>query len=118
MTKQVTCELVREVGVDVAGVAVFAATRTRDVVFVSDEVAEDLDEMQFTLGEGPCLDAYRFHRPELQEDMAGAAVRARWPFFSPQAMTVGTASVLRTHSTTRRVPRSECSNSTAAHRSR
>ncbi len=71
----------------------FATATTRDLVFASDEVAEELDEMQFTLGEGPCLDAYRFHRPELYEDMAGAAARARWPFFSSQALTAGAASV-------------------------
>ncbi|MGK2239135.1 MAG: hypothetical protein ACI9JD_001684 [Rhodococcus sp. (in: high G+C Gram-positive bacteria)] len=60
MTKQLTGELVREVGVDGVGVAVFATDATRDLVFASDELVEQLDELQFTLGEGPCLDAYCF----------------------------------------------------------
>ncbi len=72
-TKRLSRQLVEETGIDGAGVAVFATASTRDLVFATDVVAEELDEMQFTIGEGPCLDAYRFARPELHADMAGGA---------------------------------------------
>jgi len=93
VTKQLTSQLVREVGVDGVGVAVFATDATRDLVFASDEIAEQLDELQFTLGEGPCLDAYRFERPERHDDMAAVEALARWPLFASEALSVGAASV-------------------------
>ncbi len=93
VTKQLTSELVREVGVDGVGVAAFATNATRDLVFASDELAEQLDELQFTLGEGPCLDAYRFDRPELHDDMVGGETLTRWPLFASEALSVGAASI-------------------------
>jgi hypothetical protein len=44
-------------------------------------------ELQFSLGEGPCLDAYRQGSPVLVPDMAAAA--GRWPAFAPAAMELG-----------------------------
>lgn len=93
MTKRLASELVRETGIDGAGVAVFATESTRDLVYASDGVAEELDETQFTLGEGPCLDAFRFDSPELHADMAGGEARARWPLFTAQVLALGAASV-------------------------
>ncbi|MGG7104941.1 GAF and ANTAR domain-containing protein [Rhodococcus sp. 24CO] len=92
-TKRLSRQLVEETGIDGAGVAVFATASTRDLVFATDVVAEELDEMQFAVGEGPCLDAYRFARPELHDDMAGGAALTRWPVFSTQATGLGAASV-------------------------
>ncbi|WP_259349382.1 GAF domain-containing protein [Rhodococcus sp. UFZ-B548] len=86
-------ELVCETGIDGAGVAVFAPESTRDLVYASDGVAEELDETQFTLREGPCMDAFRFDSPELHADMAGGEARARWPLFTAQVLALGTASV-------------------------
>ncbi|MDV8129112.1 GAF and ANTAR domain-containing protein [Rhodococcus sp. IEGM 1304] len=93
MTKQLARELVRETGIDGVGVAVFATESTRDLVYATDGVAEELDETQFTLGEGPCLDAFRFDTPELHPDMAGGEARARWPLFTAQVLALGAASV-------------------------
>jgi hypothetical protein len=93
MTKQLVSELVRETGIDGAGVAVFATASTRDLVYASDGVAEEIDETQFTLGEGPCLDAFRFDNPELHDDISGGAARARWPLFAAQVLGFGAARV-------------------------
>lgn len=93
VTKQLTRQLVREVGVDGLGLAVFATDSTRDLVFATDGVAEHLDELQFTLGEGPCLDAYRFDSPECHDDMAGGEALTRWPLFASEALSVGAASL-------------------------
>ncbi|WP_336874487.1 GAF domain-containing protein [Rhodococcus qingshengii] len=93
VTKQLTSELVREMGADGVGVAVFATDSTRDLVLASDDVAERLDELQFTLGEGPCLDADRFDSPERHDDMAGDQARTRWSLFASEALSLGAASV-------------------------
>lgn len=92
-TKRLCRELVESTGVDGAGVALFASKLSRDLIFVTDAVAEDLDEIQFTLGEGPCLDAFVSHRPEFHDDIAGGEAAGRWPMFSAQATAVGAASV-------------------------
>ncbi|MBT2274159.1 GAF and ANTAR domain-containing protein [Rhodococcus qingshengii] len=93
VTKRLSRELVEGTGIDGVGVAVFASEATRDLVFATDSVAEELDEMQFTLGEGPCLDAFRFHRPELHDDIVSGEALARWPAFSAQSAALGAASV-------------------------
>ena len=92
VTIELVRQLVAETRVDGAAVAVFATETTRNLVFASDEGAEELDDLQFTLGEGPGLDAYRFHRQELHDDLAGGQAHVRWPFFSAQALSVGAAS--------------------------
>ncbi|MBT2270183.1 GAF and ANTAR domain-containing protein [Rhodococcus qingshengii] len=92
VTIELVRQLVAETRVDGAAVAVFATETTRNLVFASDEGAEELDDLQFILGEGPGLDAYRFHRQELHDDLAGGQAHVRWPFFASQALAAGAAS--------------------------
>lgn len=51
-----------------------------------------LEEVQFDLGEGPCLDAVLHGEPALEPDVAGAG-RQRWPRFSAAALDLGVAAV-------------------------
>ena len=52
--------VVRLTGVDGAAVAVLAPSMgVRELVYATDALAQQLDELQFTLGEGPCVDAYQ-----------------------------------------------------------
>lgn len=62
------------------------------VVAATDGPARVMEELQFTLGEGPCLDASRARRPVLQPDLAKTAV-ARWPGFGPEALDAGIAAI-------------------------
>ena len=48
--------------------------------------------MQFTLGEGPCIDAYNQAQPILEPDLADPSV-PRWLAFSPPAIKAGVAAV-------------------------
>lgn len=57
----------------------------------SDEASARLESLQFELGEGPCLDAYRERRPVLVPDVA--LVPKRWPVFVPAAVEAGVAAV-------------------------
>ncbi|WIX82813.1 GAF and ANTAR domain-containing protein [Amycolatopsis carbonis] len=65
--------------------------RHRGLVHASDTVSAGLDDLQFTVGEGPCLDAYATGGPILVPDLL--AESARWPAFGPAAARLGAAAV-------------------------
>jgi hypothetical protein len=54
----------------------------------TDGAARVMEELQFTLGEGPCVDASRQHRPVLQPDLSETAPQ-RWPGFAAGALQAG-----------------------------
>lgn len=49
--------------------------------------AQKMEDLQFALGEGPCVDAGQSGRPVLNSDLADAS--ARWPAFAPAATGAG-----------------------------
>lgn len=57
-------------------------------VCASDPVAAQIEDLQHTLGEGPCIDAHESGRAVLEPDLA-APRRARWPAFGPAALSAG-----------------------------
>jgi hypothetical protein len=61
----------------------------REPVFATGPLSEELEELQFTLGEGPCIDAVRRDEPVLIDDLSAAADRRRWPMFAPAAAERG-----------------------------
>ena len=62
-------------------ITVMADADRQEPIWASDEVAGHLDEVQFTLGEGPCVEALTDRRPVLVADVA-ALTDARWPMFA------------------------------------
>lgn len=58
----------------------------------SDAVSGLIEELQFTLGEGPCLDAHRSGRPVSEPDLA-SPVQRRWLAFSPMAVDAGVRAI-------------------------
>lgn len=58
----------------------------------SDEVMTLIEELQYSLGEGPCLDAFDRGAVVLEPDLANPAV-TRWPAFSPPAVDAGARAV-------------------------
>jgi hypothetical protein len=89
------CEtVVRLSGVDGAAIALLTrSSRVRDLVYATDATAHKIDELQFTLGEGPCLDAYRDNDPQMLPDLRDPAVTGRWPVFTGEALDIGIRSV-------------------------
>lgn len=57
-------------------------------VCVSDSVSEAVEEVQYTLGEGPCVDACHTKEPVLVPDLAGPGI-VRWPGFREGAQAMG-----------------------------
>ncbi|MEH3154774.1 MAG: GAF domain-containing protein [Gordonia paraffinivorans] len=83
---------VRLTGVDGAAIAVFgSAGDARDLVFATDVTAAHLDDLQFTLGEGPCIDAFTTQEPVLVGALADDSVTDHWPVFRSEvrAMDIG-----------------------------
>ena len=58
----------------------------------SDSQSRALEDLQFTLGEGPCIDAYTSRRPVLEPDLPVFGLR-RWPGFAPAAHERGVRAV-------------------------
>jgi len=58
----------------------------------ADEVSRLMEEVQYTLGEGPCIDAYNLERPILEPTLAEPET-ARWPSFSPVVLKAGARAV-------------------------
>lgn len=75
-----------------AGIILLAGGDQRQSLGMSDEVEGVIEESQFTLGEGPCVDAARsavtVHAPDL-----GGAGQTRWPTFSARAVDAGVAAI-------------------------
>lgn len=78
-------------GVDLLGVSGAGLTlMTRKglgAVWASDSACLAAEDLQFSLGEGPALDAFRWKAPALEPSLADAA--GRWPFFAPAALGLG-----------------------------
>ena len=66
---------------DGASVSVTTATHYRETLYVTDETIAVVESLQFTLGEGPCVEAFVHRRPVLIADLAADAATA-WPIFA------------------------------------
>jgi GAF domain-containing protein len=64
-----------------AGVSMMTDDGIRGVCAASDSRSERIEELQFTLGEGPCRDAYASRRPVLVPELADGAM-TRWPVYA------------------------------------
>jgi hypothetical protein len=58
----------------------------------SDKRARQLDELQFSLGEGPCHDAYATRTPVFESDLENSDP-GLWPSFTPPALQLGARGV-------------------------
>ncbi|WP_354380138.1 ANTAR domain-containing protein [Streptomyces sp. PvR034] len=79
----------------VSGAAVTAMTRGGDhhPVCGTDRISERLEELQLTLGEGPCLDAFALGAAVLMPDLRASEPGARWPVFTDGALAAGAGAV-------------------------
>lgn len=81
----------RSVPVSGAGVALMTPAGHGGSLAATDGPAAAMEDLQQTLGEGPCLNAFHDRRPILEHDLAHAA--ARWPGFAPAATEAGVAAI-------------------------
>jgi len=64
----------------------------RASVWSTDGLSALLEELQFTLGEGPCVDAHRLERPVLAPELGDSTVPT-WPAFTIEAVAAGASAV-------------------------
>lgn len=64
---------------------------SRGLVHATNAVSAGLEDLQLTVGEGPCLDAFASGGPVLVADLE--AETTRWPAFTPAACELGAAAV-------------------------
>jgi hypothetical protein len=87
------CELARDVvGVTGAGVMLMSGDLPLATVCTTDEVSNQIEQLQYALGEGPCVDAYQLSRVVAEPDLAASGA-ARWPAFTPAASAAGARAV-------------------------
>jgi hypothetical protein len=90
------CELcVQMLGITGAGIALVTDQGHRGVVHATDDVSALIEELQLTLGEGPCIDAVAGRGPVLVPDLARSPDLAvdRWPGFLSEAADAGVQAV-------------------------
>jgi ANTAR domain/GAF domain len=73
---------VQGLDIDGAAMSLLTADPLRETVFASDATADLLEDLQFSLGEGACIDAAVSRRPVLVADMNDPAQTARWPVYA------------------------------------
>jgi hypothetical protein len=78
--------------VDGASISLMYDGTTRGTFGSSGELSRRLDELQFTYGEGPCLDAVRDGGPVLVEDFNDPN-ELRWPAFAEALLVSGVCAV-------------------------
>lgn len=87
------CETCEELlGVSGAGIMLMSGNTPQGSMSPTNEVSALIEELQFTLGEGPCIDAYHHNRPVLEPDLAKAGT-PRWPAFTPAALDGGVRAI-------------------------
>lgn len=75
-----------------AGIMLMAGSEPRGSVCTTNDVSAQIEQLQYTLGEGPCIDAHSMQRPVMEPDLADPAT-SRWLAFSPPALAVGARAV-------------------------
>jgi hypothetical protein len=72
--------------VDAAAISLVFDGASSGTLGSSGAPARTYDELQFTLGEGPCLDSVSFRTPVLVADLADPD-EARWPIYGPALLS-------------------------------
>jgi len=82
-------------GVDGAGISLVSDAGHREVVCATDDLSERIEELQITLGEGPCIDAISSGAPVLVGDLheRDNVATWRWPTFMAAAADAGVRAV-------------------------
>jgi GAF domain/ANTAR domain len=87
------CEVCAEVTLmSGAGIMLMSGDVPRGSVCTTNNVSALIEELQYALGEGPCVDAFHQDRPVLEPDLAHPTT-PRWPAFAGPAIDAGVQAV-------------------------
>jgi hypothetical protein len=82
LAEQVCRAYVMGLDVDGAAISLLTASTSSQTLCATDATAELLEELQFSLGEGACVEAAVTGRPVLVADMHHSTEVSRWPTFA------------------------------------
>ena len=80
------------VGMTGAGIMLMSGDVPQGSVCTTNDVSALIEDLQYTLGQGPCVDAFRGDRAVLEPDLADP-VTPRWTAFSVPAVEAGVRAV-------------------------
>lgn len=87
------CEVCAEVALmNGAGIMLMTGDTPQGSVCSSNSVSALIEDLQYTLGEGPCVDAFQQDRPVLEPDLVDP-ITPRWLGFTPPAVQAGVRAV-------------------------
>jgi hypothetical protein len=75
-----------------AGIMLIAEDGPHGSICTTDAVSALIEDLQFTLGEGPCVDAHRVQHPVVEPDLANPDV-GRWASFTAPVLASGVRAV-------------------------
>jgi len=79
-------------GMSGAGIMLISGDVPRGSVCTTNEVSRVIEELQYSLGEGPCVDAYNLDAAVLEPNLAHPTV-SRWVAFTPPALAAGVRAI-------------------------
>ena len=82
LAEQICRACIAGLDIDGASISVQTASVARETLWASDPTARLLEELQFSLGEGACIQAATTRRPVLVADLRHSTEVARWPVFA------------------------------------
>jgi len=85
--KELLMACIEAVDVDGGGISLVSPAGVGEPLCGSGVGAEEMERLQFTVGEGPCVDAIASGSPVLIDDLdaaAGTGLRERWAMFLPE----------------------------------
>jgi hypothetical protein len=90
--RQVCAEAAMALDASGVGLSVMTSDGIHGMAAASDPATAGIEELQFTFGEGPCIDAFAASRPVLMSELSSAALR-RWPVYTPAVTDAGVRAV-------------------------
>ncbi|MFF1724049.1 GAF and ANTAR domain-containing protein, partial [Streptomyces sviceus] len=76
-----------------AGVSAMSRDRASHPLCSTDSVSQQLEELQLTLGEGPCVDAFVLGSSVLCTDLLAGELQRHWTVFADAALEAGARAV-------------------------
>ncbi|MEW2303293.1 GAF and ANTAR domain-containing protein [Streptomyces sp. NPDC006655] len=76
-----------------AGVSAMSRGRASHPLYSTDSVSQQLEELQLTLGEGPCVDAFVLGSSVLCTDLLAGELQRHWTVFADAALEAGARAV-------------------------
>jgi len=87
------CEVCRNItGTTGAGIMLMSGDLPLGSACSTNEVSALIEDLQYALGEGPCVDAFHLDHPVIEPDLAAPAV-PRWMAFSRLAVDAGVRAI-------------------------